>query len=155
MAAQRRAQIVWHGTLTQGNGTLNVGTGVIKDQPITWAARIERPDGKTSPEELLAAAHAGCYAMALSHTLTQDGTPPEWLEVNAVCTADQSSGGLKITTMDLEVRAKVPGLDAGAFEQEAKKAEQNCPVSNALRNNVQIRVKASLETGQPQAAANK
>lgn len=154
MAAQRRAQVVWRGTLTQGNGTLNTGSGVLKDQSITWAARVERPDGKTSPEELLAAAHAGCYAMALSHTLTQDGKQPEWLEVNAVCTADQSSGGLKITTMDLEVRGKVSGLDAGAFEQEAKKAEQSCPVSNALRNNVQIRVKATLETGQPQAAAN-
>ena len=154
MAAERRAQVVWHGTLTKGNGNLSVGSGVLKDQPITWAARVERPDGKTSPEELLAAAHAGCYAMALSHTLTQDGTPPEWLDVQAICTADQSSGGLKITTMDLEVRAKVSGLDASAFEQEAKKAEQNCPVSNALRNNVQIRVKASLQTGQSQAAAN-
>src|SRR5579885_2929357 len=126
MAAERRAQVVWHGTLTQGNGSLNVGSGVLKDQPITWAARIERPDGKTSPEELLAAAHAGCYAMALSHTLTQDGTPPEWLEVKAVCTADQSSGGLKITTMDLEVRAKISGLDAGAFRSEERRIGKEC-----------------------------
>ena len=152
MAAERRAQVVWRGTLTQGNGNLSVGSGVLKDQPITWAARVERPDGKTSPEELLAAAHAACYAMALSHTLTQDGTPPEWLEVKAVCTADQSSGGLKITTMDLEVRGNVSGLDASAFEREAQKAEQNCPVSNALRNNVQIRVSASLETQSAQPA---
>jgi osmotically inducible protein OsmC len=148
MAAERRAGVVWQGNLTQGSGKINVGSGAFKDLPITWAARIERPDGKTSPEELIAAAHAGCYAMALSNTLNQNGTPPEQLTINAICTLDQG----KITTMNLDVRGSVPGLDAAGFEQAAHKAEQSCPVSNALRNNVQIRLNAHLEPQNPQAA---
>ncbi len=152
MAATRRAEVVWNGNLAQGNGTINSGSGALKGLPITWAARTERPDGKTSPEELIAAAHAGCYAMALAHALTQEGTPPDWLVVNAACTLDQTEVGLKITTMDLEIRGKVAGLDPGGFEQVAIKAEQNCPVSNALRHNVQITIKTHLETQQPQAA---
>jgi osmotically inducible protein OsmC len=140
MAAERRAEVIWQGNLTQGNGRLKVGSGAFGEQPITWAARIERPDGKTSPEELIAAAHAGCYAMALSNTLNESGSPPEQLTVNAVCTLDQ----LKITTMKLEVQGRVPGIDEAAFQQAAQKAEQLCPVSNALRNNVQIQLNAHL-----------
>ncbi|HEY7347209.1 MAG TPA: OsmC family peroxiredoxin [Ktedonobacterales bacterium] len=149
MAAERRAEVIWQGNLTQGNGKLTVGSGAFGEQSITWASRIERPDGKTSPEELIAAAHAGCYAMALSHTLNQGGTPPEQLIVNAVCTLDQG----KITTMKLDVQGSVPGLDAAAFKQAAQKAEQSCPVSNALRNNVQIQLNARL-TQQPQATGS-
>lgn len=145
MAAERRAEVTWQGNLAQGSGRLTVGSGAFGEQAITWAARTERPDGKTSPEELLAAAHAGCYAMALSHTLSQGGMPPERLTVNAVYTLDQG----KITTANLEVRGQVPGLDAGGFEQAAQKAEQACPVSNAVRNNVQIRLNARLETQRP------
>lgn len=140
MAAERRAEVIWQGNLTQGNGRLKVGSGAFGEQAITWAARTERSDGKTSPEELIAAAHAGCYAMALSHTLNQAGTPPEQLVVNAACTLDQG----KITTMNLDVQGKVPGLDAAAFQEAARKAEQSCPVSNALRNNVQIHLNARL-----------
>lgn len=140
MAAERRAEVIWQGNLTQGNGRLTVGSGAFGEQAITWAARTERSDGKTSPEELIAAAHAGCYAMALSHTLNQGGTPPEQLIVNAVCTLDQG----KITTMNLDVQGLVPGLDAAAFREAAQKAEQSCPVSNALRNNVQIHLNAHL-----------
>jgi osmotically inducible protein OsmC len=140
MAAERRAEVIWQGNLTQGNGRLKVGSGAFGEQAITWAARTERSDGKTSPEELIAAAHAGCYAMALSHTLNQGGTPPEQLTVNAVCTLDQG----KITTMNLDVQGKVPGMDAAAFQEAAQKAEQSCPVSNALRNNVQIHLNAHL-----------
>ncbi len=144
-SAQRRAEVRWEGNLVQGKGRVKVGSGAFSEFPITWAARTERPDGKTSPEELIAAAHAGCYAMALSHTLSQDGTPPESLDVTAVCTLDQVGGGRKITTMDLEVRGRVPGVDEAGFDKAARKAEASCPVSNALRNNVQIQLKPHLE----------
>jgi osmotically inducible protein OsmC len=144
MAAERRAEVIWEGNLAQGNGRLKVGSGAFGEQAITWAARTERPDGKTSPEELLAAAHAGCYAMALAHTLNQGGTPPERLTASAAYILDQG----KITTANLEVKGRVPGLDAPGFEQAAKKAEQTCPVSNAVRNNVQIHLNARLEQSQ-------
>ena len=146
LKAERRAEAVWEGNLIQGSGkVVSVGSGAIGELPITWASRTERSDGKTSPEELIAAAHAACYAMAFSHTLAQAGTPAERLLVNAVCTFEQVEAGFKITTMDLDVRGKVPGLDEAGFEKAAQQAEQGCPVSNALRNNVQIRVKAHLD----------
>lgn len=141
MAAERRAEAVWQGNLFEGHGTVTLGTGIISNQPVTWAARTEQPDGKTSPEELIAGAHATCYAMALSNTLAQHGHPPEQLDVTAVCTFDPP----KITTMVLTVRGRVPGLDDATFKQIAQEGEQNCPVSNALRNNVDIRVTAELE----------
>ena|SRR5438270_13278326 len=146
LKAERRAEVTWEGSLIQGHGTIvSVGSGAVGNLPITWASRTERSDGKTSPEELIAAAHAGCYAMAFSHTLAQAGTPAETLTVNAVCAFEQVEGGFKITTMDLDVGGKVAGLDQAGFEEAAHKAEQGCPVSNALRNNVQIRLKAHLE----------
>lgn len=140
--AERRAEVVWQGNLLQGNGILSVGSGVLQGQQVTWASRTERPNGKTSPEELIAAAHAACYAMALSHTLAQQGHQPERLTVSAVCTLDQPP---KITTMELRVRGRVPGIDAATFQAAAMEAEKGCPVSNALRNNVDIRVTAELE----------
>ena len=144
--AERRATAQWEGNLTQGSGKIvSVGSGVIEGLPITWAARTEQSDGKTSPEELIAAAHAGCYAMAFSHTLAKAGTPARKLSVNATSSFEQVDGKFKITTIDLDVRGNVPELDQAGFEQAAQQAEQGCPVSNALRNNVQIRVKAHLE----------
>lgn len=112
---------------------------------MTWASRIERPDGQTSPEELIAAAYAGCYAMALALTLAEGGTPPERLRVGAVCTLEEVDGKPKITTMELDVHGKVANLDAARFARAAQQAEQLCPVSNALRNNVSIQLKTSLE----------
>ena len=144
-AAERRAHVVWEGDLTKGKGTLEVGTGVVSNQPVSWAARVERPDGKTSPEELLAAAQAACYAMALSHTLNQKGTPPDRLDVTAVATADFVGGGLKVTRMDIEVRGWVRGVDSAQFQQIANEAEKGCPIANAIRGNVDISVKAQLE----------
>jgi osmotically inducible protein OsmC len=144
LKAERRAEAVWHGDLMHGNGQVSVGSTAFGTLPVTWASRTERSDGKTSPEELIAAAHAACFAMALSNTLASGGNPPEQLTVNAVCTFQQVEGGFKISTMDLDVHGKVPGMDATAFEQAAEKAEQGCPVSNALRNNVEIRVHAYL-----------
>jgi lipoyl-dependent peroxiredoxin len=145
--AERRAEVEWEGDLIHGHGKIvSVGSGALGELPITWAARTERSDGKTSPEELLAAAHAACYAMAFSHTLAQAGTPAERLTVNATCAFEQVGGGFKVTTMDLNVRGKVSGLDQAGFEKAVLQAEQSCPVSNALRNNVQIRVEAHLES---------
>ncbi len=141
---ERRAHVVWEGDLARGSGTLTEdSSGALSDAPVTWASRVERPDGKTSPEELIAAAHASCYSMALSNTLAQGGHAPERLEVEAVCTFDDEQG--KITTVDLNVRGTVPGLGGQEeFENATREADQGCPVSNALRGNVEIRVNASL-----------
>ncbi len=143
--AARRAQVTWEGTLTQGNGVIvSTSSGALTDLPVTWASRVEKSDGKTSPEELIAAAHAECYAMGLANTLANSGTPVTKLAVEAVCTLNLTAQGLKIESMDLNVQGSVPGIDAAAFEQAAQKAEQTCPVSNALRNNVAINVHAQL-----------
>lgn len=145
--AERRAEVQWEGSLIQGHGRIvSVGSGAFGDLPITWAARTESSDGKTSPEELLAAAHAACFAMALSHGLAQAGKTPERLAVNATCTFEQIGGKFTVSTMVLDVRGRVPGLDQAGFEQAAQQAGQNCPVSGALRNNVDIRVNAHVES---------
>jgi osmotically inducible protein OsmC len=144
--AQRSAQVVWNGNLTQGNGTITAGSsGAFKDLPVTFASRTESPEGKTSPEELLASAHAICYAMVIANTLNKAGTPPQQLTVNAVCSLDRVEGGLKITAMDLDIRGNVPGIEQATFARTAREGEQACPVSNALRGNVAIRVNATLE----------
>jgi len=145
--AERQAEVEWQGSLIQGSGKIvGVGSGAIGNLPITWASRTERSDGKTSPEELLAAAHAACFAMAFSHGLAQAGTTAERLHVNATCAFEQVEGGFKVSTMVLDVRGKVPGLDQASFEKAAQAAGQGCPVSNALRNNVAITVNAHLES---------
>jgi osmotically inducible protein OsmC len=144
-AARSRANVVWEGDLAKGKGNLNVESGILTNQEITWAARTQRVKGTTSPEELLAAAHAGCYAMAFSSTLAKAGTPPTRLLVDATATFEVTEAGARITAMELEVHGVVPGLDQARFEELARQGEQGCPVSNALRNNVQISVKAHLE----------
>ena len=111
--------------------------------PVSFATRTENPDGKTSPEELIAAAHASCYAMALSNALGEQGNDPEELKVTATCVLDM--GSLKITTVVLDVSGRVPGLDEEGFRSAAEQAEQVCPVSNALRGNVDIQLNASLD----------
>lgn len=148
---ERQADVTWEGNLVHGNGTLRVGSGAFPDLPVTWSSRTEEPGGKTSPEELLAASQAVCYAMALSHTLTQQGTPPQRLDVSATCAVDRVETGLKITTMNITVKGQVSGLQQADFEAAARKAEQGCPVSNAIRNNVDIQVQAQLETSQTSA----
>ena len=142
--AERRANVVWRGNLFQGSGTFDlVSSEAVQGLPVTWASRTERPDGRTSPEELIAAAHASCFAMAFSNTLAEQGNEPEELNISAVCTFDADQ--LKVTSSVLDVRGKVPGLDAEGFQNAAEQAEQGCPVSNALRGNVDIRVNASLD----------
>jgi lipoyl-dependent peroxiredoxin len=143
--ATREAQIVWEGSLASGTGTLSSGSGALGTLPVTWASRTERPDGKTSPEELIAAAHASCFAMALSLVLGENHTPPERLVVSAACTLDEEDGAPKVTRSELSVRARVAGIESADFEQQIQRASELCPVSNALRGNVEISVHGDLE----------
>lgn len=141
--AERRADVVWRGDLFKGSGTFDLASsGAAQDLPVTWASRTERHDGKTSPEELITAAHASCYAMALSNVLAQMGNEPEELNISAVCTFDVDQ--VKVTKMVLDVRGRVPGLDAEGFQSAAERGEEACPISNALRGNVDIQLNASL-----------
>ena len=145
MAIERRAHATWEGDLRNGSGQFDLtSSGAVTGQPVTFASRFE-PDagGKTSPEELIAAAHATCVSMALANGLAQDGHAPTRLETDAVCTLDQTDAGFRITAMHLRVRGEVDGIDEGAFQQAAQAAKEGCPVSNAL-GAVEISLEASL-----------
>jgi osmotically inducible protein OsmC len=147
--AERRADVVWEGNLLQGSGTVtSVTSGAFGGLPVSWPARTEQHGGKTSPEELLAAAHAACYAMAFSHALAQGGNPPERLQVSATVGFDPKpgGGGFYVSGSKLAVRGRVPGMDQAAFEAAARQGEQGCPISNAIRNNVPIDLEATLES---------
>jgi osmotically inducible protein OsmC len=147
MAAVRRARAVWTGDLAKGKGvTTAESSNLFKEAPVSWAARTESSDGKTSPEELLAAAHASCFSMALSAGLGKAGTPPERLEVTCAVTFDQVGGGWKVTSSALEVKGKVPGVSADAFQKAAEGAKDGCPISQALKGNVELSVRATLES---------
>ena len=144
MATERTATAVWHGNLTAGSGVVTSGTGVIST-PVTWASRTEEPAGKTSPEELIAAAHASCYSMAFSNTLAQGGNEPQELTVTSTVTlSPKAGGGVEVTSSALKVVGKVPGMSSADFANAAIEGEKGCPISNALRNNVKITVDASL-----------
>jgi lipoyl-dependent peroxiredoxin len=143
--AERRADVVWNGDLIGGSGTLSLVSSGAAELPVTWASRVEAPDGKTSPEELVAAAHASCYAMAFSNTLAQAGHPPEQLTVSAVCSLEKVEGGIEVSEMTLNVTGRVPGLDQDGFADLALKGELGCPISNALRNNVTINIVTTLD----------
>jgi lipoyl-dependent peroxiredoxin len=145
--AERTATTVWEGDLPHGNGVLSLKSGAASDLPVTWASRTERSDGKTSPEELVAAAHASCFSMALSHELAQAGNAPERLHVTSTVSFEpKEGGGFAVTRSDLEVNGRVPGLDQDGFQQAAEEAEKGCPISNAIRGNLEITVKATLES---------
>ena len=139
-----RANAIWEGSVTEGGGRVTVASEAFPEQPITLKRRTEGGSGTTSPEELIAAAHAACYSMALAAALSRNETPPERLEVSAEVSLDRVEGGLKITSVDLSVRGTVPGVDSAAFQELARTAEQSCPVSNALRGGVEIRLQAEL-----------
>jgi osmotically inducible protein OsmC len=145
---ERHATATWQGSLTDGQGTITqTGSGALGNLPITWAARTESSDGKTSPEELLAAAQAACFAMAFSLGLTKAGATPESLQVNAVCTFDRKpEGGWKVGTMTINVQGRVPGIDPAEFTRIADETGQGCPISGALTGNVAISVNATLES---------
>jgi lipoyl-dependent peroxiredoxin len=143
--AVRRADVTWEGDLAHGTGRVRLESGAMQEFQVTWASRSEQPGGLTSPEELIAAAHGSCFSMALSNALAQSGHAPERLSVRATCTLDRVDGDLRITTMELDVRGRVPGVDEDAFRQAAEGAKSGCPVSKALANNLDIRVTAQLE----------
>ena len=147
ISAERRAQVTWTGTLSEGSGRLLMASGAAPELPVTWASRTARSEGKTSPEELIAAAHASCYAMAFSGDLTDAGTPPRSLDVTATVTFEKTDAGWHVASSRLEVRGVVPGLDQAAFETAAAAARDGCPVSQALRGNVEISVAATLDQG--------
>ena len=144
--AERQAHVVWQGSLMDGSGSVDLtSSGAVSELPVTWASRTEQPGGKTSPEELIAAALASCFSMAFSNGLAQGGTPPESLDVNATSSFEKTDAGFRVTKMHLRVRGRVPGIDADAFQKAAEGAKEGCPVSNALRGNVEITMDASLE----------
>ena len=142
MATDRTAEVTWRGSLMEGRGSIDrVGSGAFGPLDVTWASRAEDPSGRTSPEELIAAAHASCYSMALSHALAQDGTPPDRLDTSATVTFVPGTG---ITTVALRVRGRVPDIDEACFLAKAEGAKEGCPVSKALAGVPEITLDAAL-----------
>ena len=143
MATERRAEVTWSGDLLSGSGTIeSVGTGAFGPLPVTWKDRAEDPRGNTSPEELIAAAHASCFSMALAGALAKGGNAPERLSTSARVTFVPGTG---ITKSVLDVQGTVPGMDEAEFRQAAEGAKENCPVSQALKGNVELALMARLD----------
>jgi osmotically inducible protein OsmC len=144
MATDRTAQVTWEGDLMSGKGRIDsVTSGAVGNLDVSWPARSEEPGGITSPEELIAAAHATCISMALSHGLAQTGHAPERLNTSATVTFQPGEG---ITKIALDVAGRVPGMDEDAFRQAAEQAKENCPVSKALTGVPDISLNATLES---------
>lgn len=142
MATDRSATVTWQGSLLEGSGTIHEApSGAFGPLEVSWASRAEQPAGKTSPEELLASAHAACFSMALAHSLAQAGTPPTSLETSATVTFQPGTG---ITRSALRVRGEVPGVGAEAFAEAAEGAKAKCPVSQALAGGPEITLDAAL-----------
>ena len=141
MAAESKATTVWQGSLTKGRGTTTPASGAFGELEVTWQARTERTEGTTSPEELLAAAHASCFCMALAHGLAEAGNEPEQLEATATLTFVPGEG---VKGSHVVVRGRVPGIDQAAFAEAASDAGRNCPISQALA--IEITVDAALES---------
>jgi lipoyl-dependent peroxiredoxin len=145
MAIERDAKATWKGDLRSGSGEFELeSSGAIKGEQVTFASRFEQPGGKTSPEELIAAAHATCFSMALANGLAQDGHTPTQLDTEAEVTLDNTGDGFAITSIQLTVRGQVDGLDESAFKQAAEQAKKNCPVSKALAAVPEITLDAAL-----------
>jgi osmotically inducible protein OsmC len=146
MAAIRRAEATWSGPLATGSGDVSArSSNLFTELPVSWAARTEAPEGKTSPEELLAAAHAACFAMALSGSLGRAGTPPDRLDVSVEVTFDKLEAGWRVVSSAITVRGRVPGMSVEAFNAAAEETRTGCPISGALSGNVAISVEATLE----------
>ena len=142
MATDRRAEVTWNGSLMEGSGTIRSTTsGAIGEQPVSWPNRAEDAPSATSPEELIAAAHAACFSMALAHALAQGGNAPEELHTSATVTFQPGEG---ITKIALTVEGRVPGLDEDGFRAAAAGAKQDCPVSKALAGVPEISLDARL-----------
>lgn len=144
MATERMAKATWAGSLLDGSGAIEgVGSGAFGPLDVTWASRAEAPDGRTSPEELIAAAWSSCFSMALAHALAGEGTPPERLETSVTVTFQPGEG---ITKGAIHVVGTVPGVDHAAFVAQAEGARQNCPVSKALAGVPEVTLAATLAT---------
>jgi len=144
MAVERTANATWQGDLFGGSGEVSTQSGVVRNATVKWSSRAERADENTSPEELIAAAHATCVSMALANGLAQAGTPPAKLETEATARFEQTPDGFRMTTMRLTIRGQVEGLDDDGFRRAAEGAKENCPVSQALKGNVEVSLDASL-----------
>jgi len=145
---QRSAGVTWEGNVARGNGTISAATGAFEDLPYSLAARIERPDGKTSPEELLAAAHAACFAMSLAGELSKAGSVPEHLDVRATVTLDEVEGGShRIVASELLARARVEKMDQESLERLAEVASEGCTLSALIEASARVTVNATLEGG--------
>lgn len=146
MAAVRNATVTWTGDLASGSGTVSAATsGAYTDLPVTWASRTEEADGRTSPEELIAAAHASCFSMQFAALLAKRSTPPEHLHVSAMVTFDRVDNAWTVVSSVLDVVGVVPGLTSEEFDAVAEEAKETCPVSRALKGNVELSVNATLE----------
>ena len=142
MATERTAEVTWKGSLFEGGGTIDrVESGAFGPLDVTWASRAEEPGGRTSPEELIAAAHAACFSMALSNGLAQADSPPDLLQTSATVTFVPGTG---ITKIALRVRGSVPGMDEAEFVEKADAAKEACPVSKALASVPEITLDAAL-----------
>ncbi len=145
MAATRRADVTWEGDLMSGGGVVTASASrAFSALPVSWASRTDTPRGQTSPEELVAAAHASCFAMALSFGLAGAGKPPKKLEVSATVTFDKVEAGWRVISSALTVRGVVPGMDTAGFRKAADAAKDGCPISQALKGNVKLSVEATL-----------
>ena len=147
MAAVRTATVTWQGSLAEGSGSVSAGTsGLFTDLPVSWGSRTEQADGRTSPEELLAAAHAACFAMAFSADLGRAGYTPEELHVEAEVTFDKLEGGWTVTSSALTVLGHVHGITPEEFDRIAEGTRDGCPISRALAGNVELSVEATLDS---------
>lgn len=144
MAVERSAKATWEGDLMGGSGEVSTESAAVRNARVKWSSRAEQADENTSPEELIAAAHATCVLMALANVLAQAGTPPAKLESEATATFDKTGDGFRMTTMRISIRGQVEGLDEEEFRRAAEDAKENCPVSQALKGNVDVKVDAAL-----------
>jgi osmotically inducible protein OsmC len=147
MAQTRSAKATWRGDLPTGAGTVSSATSDHwSDLPHSWGSRTEEPGENTSPEELLAAAHASCFSMAVSNQLAKAGFPPEHVEVHVDVSADKKEEGWTVLGSHITLRARVPGIDEQAFQEAANNAKDGCPISRAIKGNVEISLDATLES---------
>jgi osmotically inducible protein OsmC len=144
---ERQAEAVWEGNVARGSGSIGARSSGAFELPYSLATRVGNPEGKTSPEELVAAAHAGCFAMSLASELTQAGTPPERISVQATCVMDEVEGrGHLVVASQLGVSARAAGLDEAAFSDAVEKADAGCPISTLIRGTAEVRISARLES---------
>ena len=148
MAETRHATATWSGNLTEGSGMLlYVSSGAVSRMPISWGSRTDAHEGRTSPEELLAAAHASCFAMAFSNQLAKNGTVAEKLDVRVEVTADKRDAGWTVLSSAIKVTGVVPGIDEETFAKLADAAKDGCPISRAITGNVELSVEPTLVAG--------